>query len=269
MSARIELDNTLEQKTVTNFSKLDVKPELDLKTPDNYFSQYEHSERLIQREGYRTTNNFVNAFLDAYNYHKTLVLRPDNIKLQILTIISICVNNNSEKFRNYFVDHDGKKELIVKNSTFSADYFCKKFAELLEENIKDKQFAQHYTNRFTTTNQIISTVNNITLMNTLKEYFSFTMMLECGIPAVVLEGTDEDWVKLNETYEYFKSVFGESELKDWFHQFDKIMELFMMMRKLSQTNSQTKSELGMFSKIINLFTNNNTAHNIRKNHNMY
>jgi hypothetical protein len=86
-------------------------------------------------------------------------------------------------------------------------------------------------------------------------------MLCCGIPAVVLEGADEDWVKLNETYEYFKSVFGESELKDWFRQFDKIMELFMMMRKFSQTNSQTKSELGMFDKIINLFKNNNTDTN--------
>jgi hypothetical protein len=35
-----------------------------------------------------------------------------------------------------------------------------------------------------------------------------------GIPAVVLEGTDEDWVKLNESYQYIKSVFGESELKN-------------------------------------------------------
>lgn len=237
MSLKIELDNTLEQKEIKNFTELDIKSELDLQTPDNYFSQYEYANKLIDRQNdYRTQNNFVNAFLDAYNFHKTLKIRPDDIKLQILTIISICVNNNPEKFRSYFVDFEGKKDLIVKSTVFSADYFCKKFAELLEENIKDKEFATHYTTRFTTTNQIISTVNNITLMNTLKEYFSYTMMLECGIPSVILEGTDDDWNQLNESYIFFKKIFGETELKDWFRHFDKIMELFMIMRKGESTN---------------------------------
>jgi len=238
MSVKIELDNTLEQKEVKNFTKLEKKSVLDLKTPDNYFSQYEQSERLLERNdnAYRTQNNFVNAFLDAYNFHKTLKIRPDDIKLQILTIISICVNNNPETFRKYFVDHEDKKELVVISNTFSADYFCGKFAELLEENIKDKEFAKHYTTKFTTTNQIISTVNNITLMNTLKEYFSYTMMLECGIPAVILEGTNEDWVQLNESYQFFKKIFGETELKHWFRHFDKVMELFMMMRNDETTD---------------------------------
>ena len=237
MSLKIELDNTLEQKDIKNFTELNIKSELDLQTPDNYFSQYEYANKLIDRQNdYRTQNNFVNAFLDAYNFHKTLKIRPDDIKLQILTIISICVNNNPEKFRSYFVDFEEKKELIVKSTIFSADYFCKKFADLLEENIKDKEFATHYTTRFTTTNQIISTVNNITLMNTLKEYFSYTMMLECGIPSVILEGNDEDWNQLNESYLFFKKIFCETELKDWFRHFDKIMELFMIMRKGESTN---------------------------------
>jgi hypothetical protein len=231
MSVEILLDPTLEKKSINNFTTLYPQDKLNLETPDNYFSQYEHSNKILkQGNNYRTQNNFINTFLDAYNYHKTLKLRPDDIKLQILTIISICVNNNPEKFRSYFVDFEGKKELIVKNPVFNPDYFCKKFAESLDENIKDKKFASHYTNKFTTTNQIISTVNNITLMNTLKEYFSFSMMLSCGIPCVILDGTDDDWKKLNTSYKYFKSIFGKTELKDWFRHFDKIMELFMMMR---------------------------------------
>lgn len=173
MSVRIELDNTLEQKEIKNFIELDIKSHLDLQTPDNYFSQYEYANKLISKQDYdyRTQNNFVNAFLDAYNFHKTLKIQPVDIKLQILTIISICVNNNPEKFRSYFVDFEEKKELIVESAVFSADYFCKKFAELLEENIKDKEFAKHYTTKFTTTSRIISTVYNKSLMNTLKEYF--------------------------------------------------------------------------------------------------
>jgi hypothetical protein len=232
MSIKIILDETLEKKTISNFDKLQNQTVLNLENPDLYFSQYEYTENIIKRSNndYRTNNNFINAFLDAYNYHKTLVIRPDDIKLQILMIISICVNNNPENFCSYFVDHDGKKELVVRKGTFDADYFCEKFAELLEENIKDKEFAQHYTTKFSTTNQIISTVNNITLMNTLREYFSFTMICECGIPAVVLKGTDDDWIKLFQSYDYFKKIFLETELKNWFRHFDKVMDLFKKMR---------------------------------------
>jgi hypothetical protein len=65
MSVKIILDETLEQKEIKNFTKLEIKSELDLKTPDNYFSQYEHSERLLERQDrdYRTQNNFINAFI--------------------------------------------------------------------------------------------------------------------------------------------------------------------------------------------------------------
>ena len=111
MSVKIILDETLEKKTISNFDKLQTQSVLNLENPDLYFSQYEYTENIIKRSDndYRTNNNFINAFLDAYNYHKTLVIRPDDIKLQILMIISTCVNNNPENFRSYFVDHDGKK----------------------------------------------------------------------------------------------------------------------------------------------------------------
>ena len=197
----------------------------------------------------KTQNNFINAFLNSYNFHLTLKIRPNDIKLQILTIISICVNNNPEKFRSYFVDHQGKKELLVDSPYFSADYFCETFARLLHENIKDKEFARHYSTKFTTSNQIISTVNNITLMNTLKEYFSFSMVLSCGIPEVILEGVDEDWKQLNESYQFFKIIFGETELKDWFRHFDKVMELFMMMREV-QINDDMKYITEMWKRVI-------------------
>ena len=47
MSVRIKLDDTLEQKQVSNFTTLTQKSTLDLKSPDNYFAQFEHSERIF------------------------------------------------------------------------------------------------------------------------------------------------------------------------------------------------------------------------------
>lgn len=255
-SIKINLDDTLEKKTITNLGTLKSQPELDISNPDLYFAQYEHTENIIQlgKDEYRTTNSFVNTFLDAYNFHKTLIIRPDDIKLQLLMIISTCINNNPDKFRSHFVEHEGKKELIVSNSRFDADYFSHKFGDLLEENILDKEFAQHFKSKFSTTTQIISTVNNLTLMNSLKEYFSFTMILECGIPEIILEGNDDDWNKLSESYEFFKKLFAESELKSWFKHFDKVLNLFILMRQTQQKKSNY-----LINNIIELFINNTSG----------
>ena len=233
-SVKILLNTTLENKSDPLFSSIKPTPKLNLQNPDSYFSQYEFCDRLImlqEKNDYRTNNNFINAFVDAYNLHKTLSLRPDDIKLQILNIISTCVNNNPEYFHDYFVNHPGKQELLVYSNKFDAEYFTQCFADLLKTNLKDKEFAEHYSSTFSTTNTIISTVNNISLMNTLKDYFSFTMILECGIPCVILQGTDDDWIKLQALYDFFKTIFAETELKNWFGHFDKIMNLFSKMRK--------------------------------------
>jgi len=58
------------------------------------------------------------------------------------------------------------------------------------------------------------------------------MTLCCGISKVIMEGTKEDWKKLNDTYQYFKNFFAETELYVWFVHFDIIMKNFMLMREL-------------------------------------
>jgi hypothetical protein len=233
MSLKIVFNTNLEKREANDFINLDNQLSLNLDNPSNYYSEYEKTNNLINKSyHYTTKNNFVNAFLHSYNLHKPIKIRPDDIKLQLLMIISNYVNNNAELLRNLFVEHEGKKELEVYSLLFSADYFCEMFSQMMEKNIKNPEFAQHFKSKFTTTTRLISTVNNITLMNTLKEYYSCTMVLGCGIPSIILEGTQEDWNKLKDTYEYFKSFSYDSELKDWYNHFDLIFNMFIEMRQL-------------------------------------
>ena len=228
--------NTLSDKEINSFCQNSNQLELNLSNPDFYYGEYEKNSNLIDKTGrYSTSNNFVNAFLHAYNSHKFIRIRPDDIKLQLMMVISTFVNNNADMMKSFFVEHEGKKELQVMAVDFSADYFCTKFAELLEQNIKCPEFAQHFKSKFTTTTRLIQTVSNITLMNTLKEYFSFSMILGCGLPGIVLDGTQEDWSKLKSTYEYFKSITEKSELKDWYTHFDTIFNMFIELRMLQES----------------------------------
>lgn len=228
----INFDSTLEVKPIDDRKKgtdLIEQKTLNLENPENFYSEYEYTSNLIQED---SNNNLVNTFLAAYNSHKPLRLRPDDINLALQLVWSVCLNNNAEKFRSEFVEHQGKMELEVKSLTFDSNFFCQQFANLMKQNVKNPEFIEHFTKEFTTTTQLIKTVTNQVLMNTLKEYFSFSMVLGCGISKVIMEGTKEDWKKLNDSYQYFKKFFAETELNVWFVHFDIIMENLMSMREL-------------------------------------
>ena len=53
------------------------------------------------------------AFLRAYNSHEDIVLSPDDIWLMLCIYFSKYINDNAEKLRSIFVDHEGKKRLTV------------------------------------------------------------------------------------------------------------------------------------------------------------
>ncbi|KAI9457708.1 hypothetical protein HD554DRAFT_1983611, partial [Boletus coccyginus] len=55
------------------------------------------------------SNGFVHTVVEAYNRHRTLIVRPDNVWLAILTQFSFFVNGNAEALRSVFVAHKGKK----------------------------------------------------------------------------------------------------------------------------------------------------------------
>ena len=58
-------------------------------------------------------NGMVNGIIRAFQQDLHLVLRPDDVWLSILTQFSMFVNANAEQLRAHFVDHEGKKKLII------------------------------------------------------------------------------------------------------------------------------------------------------------
>ncbi len=100
-SLRIVLNDTLIPETITDddITTLLVQTTIDMSCEKHYYANYEKPNILQYSDV--TKNNFVNAFLQAYNNHKTLKIRPDDIKLQLTMIISTFVNNNAEMMRSF------------------------------------------------------------------------------------------------------------------------------------------------------------------------
>lgn len=76
----------------------------------------------VARQVVPRNNGLVHACLEAYNHHHHLTLRPDDIWIAIITQFSFYVNRHAETMRTFFVDHEGKKELIIKSRKLDADF---------------------------------------------------------------------------------------------------------------------------------------------------
>ncbi|KAG1792200.1 uncharacterized protein HD556DRAFT_1381596 [Suillus plorans] len=57
-------------------------------------------------------NGFVHAVLEAYNNHRALIHRPDDVWTTILMQFSFFVSANAEQLSAHFAAHDGREQLI-------------------------------------------------------------------------------------------------------------------------------------------------------------
>ncbi|KAM0177292.1 hypothetical protein ACHAPC_008865 [Botrytis cinerea] len=77
-------------------------------------------------------NGLVHTCLEAYNQHRHLVLRPDDIWIAIVTQFSFYVNKHSEELRSFFVAHEGKKDLVVEGDHLDFTVFTTNMANMIQ-----------------------------------------------------------------------------------------------------------------------------------------
>ena len=155
-------------------------------------------------------NGFIGSMYRAYNEHRHLILRPDDVWLAITTAFGLYINagDNAETMRHHFVDHEGKIELEVSDvgSIYSVNWnsIINRMSGLIEKNTKGDARKWIEPN-FSTTTPVCKTVGQVVLMGIMKNYFDYKVSLCCGLPKVTLEGTLEDWKLVKEKAAHFKT----------------------------------------------------------------
>ncbi|KAF8803973.1 hypothetical protein BYT27DRAFT_7225460 [Phlegmacium glaucopus] len=162
-------------------------------------------------------NGFVDTVTLAYNEHHHLIIRPDDVWIAILGQFNFYVNAHAEELRSHFVQHEGKKELVVKaqGTRYTVDFgaLAYQMTNKIHENVVDTDLQKWILPDFTTSTSSDTIICSVLMMSTLKAYFSYTMELACGIPSVTLEGEKSDWERLLARLDKLNS-FGE-EPKAW------------------------------------------------------
>lgn len=149
------------------------------------------------------TNSFIYAINLAYDGHYPLTLSPDMIWLLISQGIAQHCDINTEEARKFFVDFEGKKELIVQRNDFrrnGENPWPEVFSEFIEKMQREigKERVQDFIPKFSTTKDLEQTCFNLALMDIMKNYFDYTLQTLCALTQITLEGEKADWVILKE-----------------------------------------------------------------------
>ncbi|KAI9566730.1 hypothetical protein HD554DRAFT_2174163 [Boletus coccyginus] len=176
------------------------------------------------------SNGFVHTVVEAYNGHRVLIVRPDDVWLAILTQFSFFVNGNAEALRSVFVAHKGKSELVIVSSkdnrwTMDPASMASQMTKLMQEHIVDKSLREWILPSFSTTTATDNATSAIVMMGTMKEYFSYTFCLKCGIPRVTLEGEKRDWEDILHRLERLKEYSVQTIA--WYHLLRPILSHFV------------------------------------------
>lgn len=142
---------------------------------------------------------FFTGMVQAFADHRPVSLSPDVIWMLISQAFSHEVNAAPERFRDKFVDFDGKTDLVVQSDRrlydpeFDWTATIDGFAQKIDEHTKG-DIAKTLTADFTTTGTNERMASEIVLMETTKAYFEYIIYyIGCGIPSVTLTGTVQDW----------------------------------------------------------------------------
>ena len=158
------------------------------------------------------------SVITAYNYHWKLRTSPDDWWFCVIKRVANAIDKNAKKesVRKMFVDHEGKKTIQVTvpdTSIYTVDYswFFDQIANRIQENVKVPEFVDGMTSDFSTTTAVQKIVSQITLMYSVQEYFDYKMMTYCGLPAVEMIGTEDDWIKLKSKLKVLRTLLEPIE----------------------------------------------------------
>jgi hypothetical protein len=142
----------------------------------------------------------------AFSQHRPLAISPDMIWLAVAQGLARHVNNHAERLRDRFVGHRGKLDIriertdLLRGSPENAwDGVIADFSRAIRGHLGPRY--DELVPDFSTTGPVERTACEVALLDAFQPYFEYVLCCICGIPAVTLEGTPDDWQRLRDKVE--------------------------------------------------------------------
>jgi hypothetical protein len=170
----------------------------------------------------------ITALYDSFTQHRPLCLSPDMIWLLICQGVAHHVNVHAENLRSRFVRHQGKARIELRRDDFIKGSPENPWGEVINEfslRVREQIGPAHdlFVPRFSTTTPTERIAAEIVLLDAVQSYFAYVLHSRCGIPAITLEGTVEDWQDLADRVE----AFAQFDLEWWLTPLQPILQQFV------------------------------------------
>lgn len=179
------------------------------------------------------SHSFIYSMYRAYAEHRPFIISPDMIWLLICQGFSNHVNFNRGTAQDVFPNL-GKHTLEVQNDEIILgdpnspwEKAPAEFVEQMSEYI-DADLLNALRADFSTTTSTTRIATEITIMDAMKSYFEYrVIMIICGIPAITIEGSEEDWEKMLKKLDHLNK-YG---LEWWTEKLKPILNEFVNVSK--------------------------------------
>jgi len=174
------------------------------KCPGELEASSDPNVNVVQSGGRSTICSFIEASVTAWSNHYPIRFKPEHIWLLILQGVAVHVDQNAEKLRKKYVNHEGKKTLTVRRDGFVLGSDKNDWEGVIEEFVEQidantvKDTVQLFDCDFSGSTMMEKICTKVTIMDICKNYFSYRMMTGCGFPQITLDGTKEDWIRLKQ-----------------------------------------------------------------------
>lgn len=157
--------------------------------------------RVVEDDGCHALLSAVHL---AFSRHLPLALTPDVIWLTIAQGFAQHVNNHPEDLRPLLVQHKGKMRLLAKVQQVkrpedwadAANQWTQQIASHVAPDLHETLLCD-----FSTTTPVIRIASQVVMMEAFQRYFDYGIRCICGIPAITLHGTVEDWRTIRQRVE--------------------------------------------------------------------
>ncbi|MCU0438880.1 MAG: DUF4419 domain-containing protein [Raineya sp.] len=213
------------RKLLQEFSYIKTLENLTGKKLEGYSKVDAQTKKLVP------ASSLVAALQVAYVNHHPFVISPDMIWLTICQGFSKHINTNPNKYRKLLVTHQSKKHLNIVRKDFKKgkqnpwEEAIVQWQDSIKKYVK-KDAYELIVDTFSTTDFNATIAYQVTLMETMQEYFSYGMY-GCGIPYITLEGKTEDWIKIRNKIEGFRKY----DLGEWVDNLIPILDQFVEASK--------------------------------------
>ena len=162
--------------------------------------------------------NYMEYLEKCWADHLGIVITPDIMWFTVLTELAAIVKVDPEHFRHLFSESEEKQDIVVITGELVEMPLSSLMVGLKEKVPTDVDL---FMPKFSTTTERSQHAFHAAFCDMCSPYYDYSMLC-CGFPAIDVRGTEDDWMKLSESWTGLKDVF--KAYGTWFQRVQDIFD---------------------------------------------